>query len=347
MVELVEEILLRLPPEEPMHLFRAAAVYKAWRTMLSDSSSIGFLHRYHKFHRTPTFGYLHNTYHHPQFIATTSTPSLSAMPAARNVVWEVLDCRHGRVLMQYTYGTSSLVFIIWDPITRARKHVVVHDRKPNTLTAAVICAIDDCDHLDCHGGPIDSIVLSYSEFMHWSPSLFIGDALYFTLNGGVSTSTLYLKFDLGSHRLSMVDTPEVHWDAVAIKAEDGGLGFVAVLEDNCIYLWSWKQANDGGCSANGTIGGGGRWARHKAMDLNKLALLSTSRAPFIQSRVIGYIEGTNTIFINTYNTGVFTLDLKSSLVPKSSLVRKVEAEGHMHYCILPYTSLYTPSIISF
>ncbi|WVZ62327.1 hypothetical protein U9M48_012088 [Paspalum notatum var. saurae] len=375
MEELVEEILLRLPPDEPAHLFRAAAVCKAWRTMLSDSSGVGFLRRYRKFHGTPPMlGYLRNTRYHPEFVATTSAaspPSLSsAMPMPVddcNVFWEVLDCRHGRVLMHHAYGTSSsFAFIIWDPITRARNHVVVHGHNQNLLAAAVICDIDGCDHLDCHGGPFRlvlvekrhnvngediarasvyssetdawtvtsaSIVLSHFESVHrWCPSLLIGDVLYFTLNGGVWRSIVHLKYDLGSHGLSIIDTSGVCCDAVAIKAEDGGLGFVDASEDNCIYLWSSKQAN-------GTTGGDGRWARHKAMDLNKLALFPTSRASLFDSRVIGYIEGTNTIFFSIHYTGVFKLDLKSSLV------RKVNAKRFARYCIVPYTSFYTPGYL--
>jgi hypothetical protein len=48
MEELVEEILLRLPPEEPAHLVRCAMVCKAWRRILSDG---GFRRRYRRFHR--------------------------------------------------------------------------------------------------------------------------------------------------------------------------------------------------------------------------------------------------------------------------------------------------------
>ncbi|KAJ1287559.1 hypothetical protein BS78_02G019500 [Paspalum vaginatum] len=383
MEELVEEILLRLPPDEPAHLFRAAAVCKAWRTMLSDSSGSGFLRRYRKFHGTPPMlGYIHTTYNYnrPHFVATTSTafpPSLSlAIPVAVNVSWEVLDCRRGRVLMYHAYSTSCLVFVIWDPIITgsARKHVVaLHGRNLHTLAAAVMCARDGCDHLDCHGGPFrlvlveklfvsgedvvrasiyssvtdawttvsDSIVLDHFEPVNGSRSLLIRDALYFSFNSGrILTNTLHLKYDLGSHGLSVIDTSGVRWDALAIKAEDGGLGFTAVLEDNCIYLWSWKQY-DGGRSANGTTsgGGGGRWARHMAINLNKLASLPTHCARSFQSRLVGYIEGTDTIFVCAYNTTAFTLDLKSRLV------RKVNAEAHDHCRIIPYMSFYTPGII--
>ncbi|WVZ61684.1 hypothetical protein U9M48_011518 [Paspalum notatum var. saurae] len=133
--------------------------------MLSDSSGGSFLRRYRKVHATPPMlGYIH-TYSYncaPQFVATTSTaspPSLSSAmpPVAHYMPWEVLDCRHGHVLMYLAYSTSSMAFVIWDSIitSSARKHVVVlHGRNLRTLTAAMMCARDGCDHLDGHGGPL-------------------------------------------------------------------------------------------------------------------------------------------------------------------------------------------------
>ncbi|TVU40738.1 hypothetical protein EJB05_14213, partial [Eragrostis curvula] len=66
------------------------------------------------------------------------------------------------------------------------------------------------------------------------PSLLIGDTLYFYL-----AESGMLKFDLGGRTLSViVDTPGMY-GAIPMMAEDGRLGFVAVLDDS-IYTWSWK-----------------------------------------------------------------------------------------------------------
>ena len=52
--------------------------------------------------------------------------------------------------------------------------------------------------------------------------------------------------------------------------------------------------------------------------------------------VIGFVEGTDIIFISTY-AGIFTLNLKSRQV------RKVyEGVASYIYSILPYMSFYTP-----
>ncbi|CAN6170792.1 unnamed protein product, partial [Urochloa humidicola] len=57
MEELVGEILLRLPPDEPEHLFRAALVCKPWLRVLCDPS---FRRRYRVFHGAPPLlGLLH------------------------------------------------------------------------------------------------------------------------------------------------------------------------------------------------------------------------------------------------------------------------------------------------
>ncbi|KAJ1287556.1 hypothetical protein BS78_02G019200 [Paspalum vaginatum] len=284
MEELIEQILLRLPPEEPAYLVRAALVCKAWRNMLSDSSRGGFLRRYREFHGTPPMlGYLLHNNRRPHFVATTSTasPPLS-MPEASDldISWGlVLDCRHGRVLIiDDFYSGPNTKLVVWDPITRYMKHLVVPGHQPYSCIGAVLCAIDRCDHLDCRGGPF-RVVLVKMEIFHeevpndddlvdawatvyssetdaWSaasssilarcpidavPSLLIGDELYFTSFGRGTPDML--KYDLGSHGLSMIDTQGVPCGAVAMKAHDGGLGFVAMW-GNRLYLMS-RQATGG------------------------------------------------------------------------------------------------------
>ncbi|KAM0857435.1 hypothetical protein ACQ4PT_048476 [Festuca glaucescens] len=70
--ELVEEILLRLPPDEPAWLLRASLVCKAWGGAVSHPS---FRRRLHELHRTPpVLGFLHNWLNGriPNFIPTTA-----------------------------------------------------------------------------------------------------------------------------------------------------------------------------------------------------------------------------------------------------------------------------------
>ncbi|CAD6203187.1 unnamed protein product [Miscanthus lutarioriparius] len=48
--DVIPEILLRLPPDEPKWLFRAAVARKPWLRTISDPT---FLHRYRAFHGAP------------------------------------------------------------------------------------------------------------------------------------------------------------------------------------------------------------------------------------------------------------------------------------------------------
>ncbi|KAJ1262686.1 hypothetical protein BS78_09G128700 [Paspalum vaginatum] len=355
MEELIEEILLRLPPEEPVYLIRAALVCKAWRRILSDSSRGGFLRRYREFHGAPPLlGYVHNAHHHPRLDSTTTTasPPLSMPEASDEDMRWVLDCRHGRVLIMDDIYSPSIRFIIWDPITRDRKHVKVPDYYPySSHAAAVLCAMDGCDHLHCNGGPFHVVLVEKrdvsgeehvawariysSETDAWSAasasivvcfpinslrSLLVRGALYFTFSDWGTTPSI-IMYDLSSNGLSMIDASGVPIGAIAMKAHDGSLGFVATdteFEWNCRYLILMSQQAAGG------------WARHKTVELEPTLLAKKPRELF------GYADGTDTVFIST-DAGVFTLHLKSRLVKKV-------AERYDCYRVLPYTSFFTPEL---
>ncbi|CAN6336196.1 unnamed protein product [Urochloa humidicola] len=54
--DVVREILLRLPPDDPACLLRASAISKSWRRIVSDTE---FRRRHHSLHPAPLFlGYL-------------------------------------------------------------------------------------------------------------------------------------------------------------------------------------------------------------------------------------------------------------------------------------------------
>ncbi|KAF8713999.1 hypothetical protein HU200_027989 [Digitaria exilis] len=160
MEELVGEILLRLPPEEPKHLFRAALVCKPWLRILCDPA---FLRRYRAFHGAPPLlGLLHKRQvpigvSPIRFASTTSLPDFPH-PFPDGCP---LDCRHGRVLIRML-GNTGLEYLVWDPITGDKHGVHVPDVKWMAYSSAVLCAVDGCGHLDCHGGPFASCP--------WAPS---------------------------------------------------------------------------------------------------------------------------------------------------------------------------------
>ncbi|VAI53727.1 unnamed protein product [Triticum turgidum subsp. durum] len=100
--DVTAEILLRLPPDEPEHLFRAALVCKPWPRILCDP---GFLRRYRAFHGAPPLlGLLHRLRvidgdAPARFASTTSAPDFPH-PSSDGRRTRPLDCRHGRVLVR-------------------------------------------------------------------------------------------------------------------------------------------------------------------------------------------------------------------------------------------------------
>jgi hypothetical protein len=101
--EIVEEILIRVPPDDAARLLRAALVCKHWARLLADC---GFRRRYRERHGglPPLLGFLAN-------IFTTGgsarfVPTLAFSPArARHRNYRVHDARHGWVLLnRITWG---------------------------------------------------------------------------------------------------------------------------------------------------------------------------------------------------------------------------------------------------
>ncbi|TVU40703.1 hypothetical protein EJB05_14173, partial [Eragrostis curvula] len=345
MDDVVGEILLRVAPDEPAHLIRAAVVCKSWRRILLDP---GFPRRYREFHRTPPLLGILFSYnqHGPLFLpaATTTAPPFSPPDFTPDSLW-TLDCRHGRVLF-YSFYTRDL--ILWDPVNGDQRRLS-SPRPLNTsihFSAAVLCAAKCCDHLDCHGGPFlvvfagsnvaggDTWVSEYlSETGAWSastnidreahmtemrPNLFTGDAVYFIIGLGRAI----LKYELGSRCLSLIDAPGVHKMGIAMMVEDGGLGFAGVKDHN-LCLWSWK-ANAKGIAS---------WVWLRDIELTTL-LPVPKKYVKVSPHVSGFVEGTDTIFIST-DDSIFTLKLKS---------RQIRKVGHAlgYGGILPYMSFYTP-----
>uniref|UniRef100_A0A0A8XSZ2 Uncharacterized protein n=1 Tax=Arundo donax TaxID=35708 RepID=A0A0A8XSZ2_ARUDO len=133
-----------------------------------------------------------------------------------------------------------------------------------------------------------------------------------------------------------------------MTAEDGGLGFASV-EGNSIHLYSWQDGDEdvagwaGGeediAGADGEDSAGcadgdestGGWVLCRVIELKTLLpICNLSVSP----NVIGFVEGTDTIFMYI-DVGVFTLELKSGKV------RKVGEKGPYN-AVVPYMSFYAP-----
>ncbi|CAL5077888.1 unnamed protein product [Urochloa decumbens] len=177
MEELVEEVLLRFPPDDPASLVRAALVCRLWRRLVSAAA---FRRRFLEFHRRPTLlGILCDGQNEPfpdedeygMLPTACFVPTSSFRPAraAGHYGQRAIDARHGRVLLHHVPSESGSLrtpcrvdLSVWDPITdeqRVLPSLPVHMfRNPRSWNAAVLCAATasggtGCDHLDCHRKP--------------------------------------------------------------------------------------------------------------------------------------------------------------------------------------------------
>ncbi|CAL5034539.1 unnamed protein product [Urochloa decumbens] len=358
--DLIGEILLRLPPDDPASLFRAALVCKPWRALLTDRA---FLRRYRAFHRTPpALGFLHDVHRGggrviPRFFPITEA-SPPPIPQPEPRCW-TLDCRHGRVLL-HSSATSDL--IVWDPIAGGRQEIPQpvnqHEDYYEYFTAAVLCASDGCDdHHECRRGPFvvvfagadiddaygddeDGVTWAtvYSSStgawsaevsIHLGPILENREVIGRSLLAGdalyftVEEGRRILKYDLSQHALSVIKPPPLHiGNMVLVTAEDGGLG-AAGVKGYSLHLWSWRIGADSV----------GKWVPGRVVELDMMISIGIGD-PTTKLNAVGFAEGADSIFINA-NDVIFTVEMKSGSV------KKIGKRGDFS-TVFPYMSFYTP-----
>ena len=313
--DVIPEILLRLPPDEPASLFRASLACKPWRRVLSDPA---FLRRYRSFHRAPPLLGFFDGNNTPDFCPVAAASPFS-MPAFDDCSPQyVLDCRHGRVLFQLAED-----LLVWDPITGRREEVPEEELDILLENAVVLCAAAGCDHRDCHGGPFlvvgvglatdddddmhDSSVQASvysSQVGAWQPSVYlqlevdfdaqypwdrlilrssgavVGDEVYFLLSPDAGNKIL--KYNLGRHCLSTIDLPANVdcWGVALMPAGDGLLGLASSTWDSSLYLWSRSRM----VNAEGVAG----WVQLRVIEMRAVLPVTITDC---KVRVIGYAEG--------------------------------------------------------
>ncbi|CAD6221577.1 unnamed protein product [Miscanthus lutarioriparius] len=351
MEELIEEILLRLPPQEPASLVRAALVCKPWRCLVSNPR---FQRRFREFHRTPPMlGFLCN--HHGNGCSFVRTTASSPLHATRSR-WCPLDARHGRVLLR---EPTQNVLVVWDPITEDRQELPVPPRRAVSCTAAVLCAAAGgagagaSDHHDCHRGgsflvvfvgtdPRDMFVCTYDSsdyFAVWSepislqhlndcyiysgysPAVLLGNELYF----GIPMTNTALQYDLELREISWIQLPTMHYcyqRSVLTTTEDG-LGLVSLLDGQ---LCMWLRMDTPEASAG--------WTQIKAIDLGMRLQVDPVFIPY--AFVVGFADGLDIVFV-TVNGALYTVDLKTYMVKKVY-------NGRAIHSVFPYMRFYSPGI---
>ncbi|TVU40893.1 hypothetical protein EJB05_14376, partial [Eragrostis curvula] len=322
MDDVVDEILLRLPPDDPVCLFRASAVCRSWRRIVTDPAFAG---RYRAFHRTPPLlGVLRDL---SGFVPTTSfRPTLD-----HKDFMVVSDCRHGRVLLKLT-GSD---YAVWNPITGDQHRLPEIPQFPEFLpdSAAVLCAAGGrCDHSGCAGGPFRVAVVCHGDddaTAHaciyssvtgaWSaptsirsyhfvdstlPVALVGDAFYFPLefDGGI------LRYDTVGRGLSyIIPPPSCLYDRrnQIMQTHRGSLGFASFdYKDYILHIGLGKT----------DLGGDVEWAApHRVIDLNGLLPRGVDRMVPI---LMGVADGAYAVLANNEDD-VFIIDLESLTARKS------------------------------
>ncbi|XP_066393143.1 uncharacterized protein [Miscanthus floridulus] len=342
--ELVEEVLLRFPPENPAGLVRAALVCRRWRRLVSDP---GFRRRFRKFHRRPPMlGMLCNAYdylkkfHFARFIPMTGSCS-------RRTDFEglrVLDARHGRVLVRRGRGS---VLAVWNSITNEVRELPF-PQESNHWTAAVLCsaAASACDHLDCHHLPYlvvfvcskydrETFVYTYSSdaaawsepvctqqrylVKSWMGSALVGNALYF---GNLIRGTA-LKYNWELRRTSSIRLPSLSPDSLLTTTEDGGLGLVT-RHVSKLYVWSRKDTHE--------VDNNAIWER-RVIELNTVFPVNVIVKTLY---LVGSADGIGIIFMRRGDE-VYAIDLKTCKVKKVF-------EGRSTHSVVAYMSFCTPAL---
>ncbi|KAM0821496.1 hypothetical protein ACQ4PT_072166 [Festuca glaucescens] len=364
-LEIVREILPRLPPREPACLLRASLVCKAWADAISEPA---FRRRLHDLHGTPpVLGFLHNWDDEavPRFIPTTDSPFSLAAPDCRS--WRALDFRHGRALF-LSKGRATWELLMWEPITGSSHLLRVpeafetdHGTDKMPPTAAVLCAVDGCEHRDCCGGPFRLVFLFSvevdtaddeahvtaacvysSDTSTWGEPTSVHGvvSMSFTLYSSVlaakdsllyfmSDNVLILEYDLAKHNLTVIHPPDYmpgnlgRFNIILAQDDPQGLGVCQYLDPN-LRLWT-REASEGTDA---------RWVRSQVISLRNMVPLGSLLDRDTRVQVLGFAEVANVMFFNTV-TGIFTVELQSRKA------RKVyDKRGFCN--LIPVVSFYTP-----
>ncbi|KAL6647734.1 hypothetical protein ACP70R_015171 [Stipagrostis hirtigluma subsp. patula] len=356
MDELVEEVLLRVPPDDPARLLRAALVCKRWGRLVSGR---GFRRRYRDLHRAPpVLGFLSNIpgVNLPCVARFVPTSSFRP-PRPDHTSWRALHSAHGRVLLfnaPWGRDPKENHLRVWVPATDERRELPTLSwqayPEASAWNAAVLCAAGadgGCDHLDCHSSSFlvvfvgtcwDKMVACVysSEADAWSEptamqerhdylsmgtNAIVGNAIYFKYRG----STKVLKFDWTTNKMSVIHLPaEVSQRRIVLMAmEDGRLGFATVHKSR-LYLWSLEVGPNGVA----------RWAQCRNIELDTLLPIS---ALSTQPRLAACSDGPGVILMGT-NDVFLAVHLKSGKIKKLG-------EGHGYYdSDVPFMSFCTPAI---
>ncbi|CAL5067228.1 unnamed protein product [Urochloa decumbens] len=291
----VAEILLRLPPTEPEHLFRAALVCKPWLRILCDPA---FLRRYRAFHGAPPLlGLLHRM--GPVF---DGAPVLRFVPATTVPAFPHPGSNDFSCRGPSTAATAASSSSCGTSIATAG---------PSEFRVVLLCAEDSRRDIT-----LASVYLSETGVWSETVSLPTGniyvqamrvalvrDEIYFVLGNGDCDEIGIGVYDWARNCLSVANPPPpvAYGQCVLMAMEDGSLG-LSRIEESSLYLWSRKVNSEGAAE----------WVQCRVIDLKTVMPVANLGDT---ARVVGFAEGVDVIIVDTH-VGVFTFELKSGHVRK-------------------------------
>ncbi|KAM3311603.1 hypothetical protein ACQJBY_031942 [Aegilops geniculata] len=350
--DILREIFLRLPSD--LYSFpRATAICKRWRGLLIDPK---FLLQFYAHHRKPPLlGIFENC--SKEGMVFTPIPALVAdyipperFSLGRPRLTYVLDCRHGRVLIE---DLEQKYLIVCDPITSEKCRVALPCKFKWSFVGAVLCTAgykgpsspfkvvlvswDGVDNqllayvyssMTDTWGNLISVEAPDNTYFHGCRSTLVGNVLYWPVMNGRGT---ILEFDLDSQNLTMIKGPpgmNNTGNFQIIQAEDGAVG-LAMLSCHNLQMWQRKVNCQGVCI----------WLLQKTVSLHKLLKIPPRGNKRIkwQDKFLGYEEDNDVIFLYRYDS-VYMVQLKSMQSRKFDGTRSREYRE----CCYPFTGFFPP-----
>ncbi|XP_039851380.1 uncharacterized protein LOC120709799 [Panicum virgatum] len=325
---LVEDILVRIPPQDSECLLRAALVCKRWARLLTDEA---FHLRYVTRHggtTTTMLGFFGN------LVDTCGSDRCNS--------YRVHDARDGRVLLNRIAGTiarenehqtaAALAVRSWNAAVlaccrRGPFRVAFAGIDANGLFAHVYSSESDAWGEAASAplpvpGPGDAERLD--EFLLPVPGAQVGYGLYFVLG---KKGSAVLEYDPAARALAVIPLPELPYRAlIALMALEGGgvLGFAEVDLQSTLRLWAAETDPPAAAAPPGQL-----WVVRRAIHLATQLPAHVSSVYY----VVASADGAGVVFLCTTD-GLYTFDLNSG--------QSTRVMSNRFYDIIPYVTFYTP-----
>nr|XP_025882748.1 uncharacterized protein LOC112939628 [Oryza sativa Japonica Group] len=314
MDDVVEEILLRLPLDDPSCAARASAVCKHWSHLLADAAH-GLPPRPRPLPHiwcVSDSGDDELTVWDPmsgdvqRLRSPADTLALRTNIEASAVLCAVSGCDHGGC-----HGGPFAVAFVANYVMEGEEEEIT------SPTSAWLYSSET----GTWSAP--STVRHHNAEPFPKPSVLAGDgAVYFLTWHGRNI----LRYDLRKLDLTVIASPEIDDDDfenhLLMTTEDGGMGLARLVSGHSLQLWSWKP-----------VSAAAAWVQLRVIDLD-LVIPGDAMRP----RLLGFAEGTDMVFVDTTYDGA---QVVQQIELSTLKVTKVLDECYAS-CVLPYMSFFLP-----